>query len=349
MTTNQAPAKSAVVIVNYRTPALALAAARALQSERADNPGLHVVIVDGGSGDTSPEVLRAGVAEPALADWVELLALPINGGFGWANNQAIQRLLQSEDAPDYIHVLNPDTEVEPGAVTALRKVFEQHPRCGAVGSLLLNDDGSLSGSAFSAMSPLRELVRGTRIEALRRLFGIKPMLVTGPNEADWLTGASVMFRSTALKQAGLFDTGFFLYFEEVELMWRLSKAGWSMRHEPHSRVRHIGGAATGVNYGRATARTLPALPRYWFEARRRMYALTRGRTGAIVAGSCWVAGHGVFLARRAIGLGGGHLPVTNEARDLLRHGIIPSARDLQAHVTRWDDPVDQPPAWMANR
>ncbi|WP_242139337.1 MULTISPECIES: glycosyltransferase family 2 protein [unclassified Sphingomonas] len=347
MTEAAVSTKIAVIIVNYRTPALALSAARALIPERAGNPTLRVVIVDGGSGDNSADVLQAGVVDPALAGWVDVLALPINGGFGWANNQAIQRLLQSDDAPDYFHVLNPDTEVEPGAVSALRDVLDRHPRCGAVGSLLLNEDGSLSGSAFGAMSPLRELVRGARLDAMRRVLGIKPMLVTEPGEADWVTGASTMFRGAALKQAGLFDTGFFLYFEEVELMWRLAKAGWSIRHEPVSRVRHIGGASTGINYDRKVARTLPPLPRYWYEARRRMYARTRGRTGAILAGSYWVVGHALFLARRTVGLGGKHVPVANEARDLLRHGILPSAADLRPHVARWDDAIDQPPAWMA--
>ncbi|MDN4630833.1 glycosyltransferase family 2 protein [Sphingomonas sp. PsM26] len=344
-----AATRVAVIIVNYRTPDLALAAARALMPDRADNPGLRVVIVDGGSGDTSAEVIRAGVADPALSDWVELLALPINGGFGWANNQAIQRLSQSADAPDYFHVLNPDTEVEPGAVTTLRKVLDSHPRCAAVGSLLLNADGSESGSAFGNMSPLRELVRGSRVNALGRMLGVKPMLVTEPGEADWVTGASTMFRATALKQAGLFDTGFFLYFEEVELMFRLVKAGWTIRHEPASRVRHIGGASTGVNYERKAAKALPPLPRYWYEARRRMYARTHGRTGAMLANGFWVAGHGLYLVRRAVGLGGSHLPVANEARDLLRHGMLPSKADLQPHVARWDDPIDQPPAWMAKR
>jgi hypothetical protein len=339
----------AVIIVNYRTPALALAAARALIPERADNPTLRVVIVDGGSGDDSPEVLRAGVADADLAGWVELLPLPINGGFGWANNQAMQRLLQSGDAPDYFHVLNPDTEVEPGAVSTLRAVLDDIPRCGAVGSVLLNPDNSLSGSAFGDMSPLRELVRGSRLEVLRRVFRLKPMLVTEPGEADWVTGASTMFRAAALKQSGLFDTGFFLYFEEVELMWRLVRAGWTIRHEPASRVRHIGGASTGVNYDPKARRTLPPLPRYWFEARRRMYARTRGRTGAILANGYWLAGHGLYLARRAVGLGGHHVPVANEGRDVLRHGILPTTTDLAPHVTRWDDPIDQPPAWMKAR
>lgn len=339
-------AKVAVVIVNYRTPELALSGARSALVERSDNPGLRVVIVDGGSGDGSADVLRTGVADPMLADWVELLALPINGGFGWANNQAIQRLLQSDDAPDYIHVLNPDAEVEPGAISALRDVLDHHPRCAAVGSVLINDDGSLSGSAFEAMTPLRELIRGARLDVLRRILRVKPLVVTEPGEAVWVTGASTMFRAAALKQAGLFDTGFFLYFEEVELMARLKQAGWNIRHEPASRVRHIGGASTGINYDRKALRTLPPLPKYWYEARRRMYALTHGRRGAALAGVFWLTGHGLFLARRAVGLGGKHLPIANEARDVLRHGIRPAPVDLQPHVVRWDEPVDQPPGWM---
>ena len=80
-----------------------------------------------------------------------------------------------------------------------------------------------------------------------------------------------------------------------------------------------------------------------------VYARTHGRTGATLANGFWIAGHGVYLLRRAIGLGGQHLPVANEGRDLLRHGMLPSKADLQPHVAWWNDPIDQPPAWMATR
>ena len=158
------PPTIVVIIVNYRTATMALSTARALSGERASNPGLRVMIVDGNSEDGSAESLAAGAADSALADWVSVVPLAINGGFGWANNQAILRALQTRPPPDFVHILNPDTEIEPGAVTELAKVLQAHPRCAAVGSVLINDDGSVSGSAFRYHSLGREFVRGSRTE-----------------------------------------------------------------------------------------------------------------------------------------------------------------------------------------
>ncbi len=110
-------ASVAAVMVNFRTPDLALDAARALASARAEFPDLRLVIADGFSQDDSVERLEAGVAGSDLAEWVTVLPLAVNGGFGWANNQAMLRLMQSDSPPDYIYLLNPDTQVTPGAVT----------------------------------------------------------------------------------------------------------------------------------------------------------------------------------------------------------------------------------------
>lgn len=339
-------ARVAVVIVNFRTPDMALAAARALAGERAVNPGLRVMIVDGGSGDGSAERLAEGLGDPALVDWVSVVPLAINGGFGWANNQGMLRLLQSDAPPDYIHLLNPDTVVEPGAVSALREALDADPRCGAVGSLLLNDDGSPSGSAFSFMSVGSEFARGLRTDAIRRRLGIAPSMIEQAGVVDWATGASIMLRADALRQAGMFDTGFFLYFEEVELCWRLRQAGWSVRHEPRSRVRHVGGVSTGIDYGRDHAEQRPALPRYWFASRRRMFARTIGSAGAVAAGIAWLIGHGLYLMRSAARIGKRQRLNRHEARDLLAYGLIPDAVDLSPCVTRCDDALGQPPGWM---
>src|SRR5205085_5129549 len=102
-----------VVIVNYRTAALTVQCLAALKGEKALLPRLKAIVVDGGSGDGSADELAKAIGHPDYADWVSLLALPINGGFGWANNQAILTLAGSDTPPDFIHLLNPYTEVEP--------------------------------------------------------------------------------------------------------------------------------------------------------------------------------------------------------------------------------------------
>ncbi len=102
-----------------------------------------------------------------------------------------------------------------------------------------------------------------------------------------ITGASVMFRSAALRQTGLFDDGFFLYFEEVELMHRMAKAwlGTLVRsREPRHGTSGRQPVASGIQ---AAVRSLPA---YRYEARRRYFVRTNGVAGLFAANLAWIAG-----------------------------------------------------------
>ena len=333
-----------VVIVNYRTPDLAVAAVRSVAGERERLPRLRAVVVDGGSGDGSAERLAERLAGEASEGWARLLPLPINGGFGWANNQAILTELSRPDPPDFILLLNPDAAVMPGAIAALAGHLVAHPKAGAAGAQLIDQHGVAQSSAHHFPSILGEFVRATRTGAVRRLLGsagdVLP-IAERPCRADWVSGASVMLRSAALRETGLFDNGFFLYFEEVELMWRLRQAGWETWHVPAAQVRHIEAASTGVTH--AAAR----MPSYWFQSQRRFFALTRGRAGAVAALAAWSAGHLIWLARKALRLGGGPRS-PGIGRDRLRHGW-PSRADAAPAPTRADAPPGTPPAWMRGR
>lgn len=337
----------AVVIVNYRTPELVLSCLRSMATERSALPTLRVTIVDNLSGDHSVDLLSSELASSEFADWVTFLSLPHNGGFGWGNNQAILHLLRSEPPPDAVLLLNPDTRIEPGAIVALVRDMEQRPDAGAIGSQLVNQDGTLSGSAFRFPTIGREFMRGCGVAAVGRMLGITPTLIplgeTGP--VDWVTGASVLLRTRALRDAGLFDTGFFLYFEEVELMHRFARHGWKCYHCPSSRVIHIAGAATGVVDGRSGSDRPP--PDYVFQARRRFFSLAHGPGRALLANLAWLAGD---LTGRILAF---VVPGRNSSRSrlervqLLRVGLRASARDTRPAIARADDAPGQLPEWMA--
>ena len=332
----------AIVIVNYRTPEMTLASVRTLAIERVTMPDLRVVVVDGGSGDGSADALRAGLA---AYDWVELLALDFNGGFGWANNQAMLRLLQGDDPPAFIHLLNPDAVIMPGAVVALRDTMTAHPRCAAVGSQLLGGDGSKAGCAFRFPSVAREFFRGCQMNRVGKAIGLPEGILRPdvPAEVDWVTGASVMLRAEALRAVGLFDTGFFLYFEEVELMHRLTRAGWTVRFAPDSRVLHIGGAATGMAGAELHERDV--IPDYMFASRRRFFTQVYGATGARNATLAWLAGNRVLRTVKRLGILKDRPPAQAERTGMHRHGISASLIDNTPAVTNWNDPPGTLPAW----
>lgn len=339
----------AVVTVNYRTADLTELCIAALAEEREALPRLRGVVVDGASGDGSADRLAKTFSRPEYVDWVEFLPMPINGGFGWANNQGIRALLGSEPPPDYIQLLNPDAEVMPGAVSSLVDYLDGNPRAAAVGSQLIDPDGTPAGSAFSFPSIRGEFSRGARTGALDRLLRVPPISIetSKPMEVDWVTGGSVMFRVEALRQVGLFDEGFFLYNEEIELMWRLRKAGWTIATEPRSRVRHVGGVATGVHDREVPGPVEPRRPAYLYRSRARFFGVTRGRTGAAGAFAAFLAGHLIWKVRRLLHISSGK-PVDHEFRDHVSIGR-PRRSDFTAAVGSPDGKIGQSPAWMERR
>ncbi len=336
------------ILVNYRTPDLTVGCLRALAGERAALPGLDAIVVDGGSGDDSAERLAAALSTPEFADWVRFVPLAFNGGFGWANNQAIRRALSGAEPPDAVYLVNPDAEPEPGALVRLVETLTTHPEAASAGSLLLSPEGEALGSAFRFPTLAREFLRGANTPALERLMRVPPVMVAGqvPQATDWVTGASVLLRAEALRQVGLFDEGFFLYFEEVELMHRLRRAGWTNRFVPASRVRHVGGASTGVTDGNSAQRRLPD---YWFRSRRRFFARAYGPGAARLSALAWIAGFGIWRLRELAGLGRQSAHAPAELADLRRNGLAPVALDRQAAIGRWDDPVDRLPAWAEDK
>ena len=119
-------------------------------------------------------------------------------------------------------------------------------------------------------------------------------------EVPWVTGAAVMLRTAALADAGLFDEGFFLYFEETELMRRLRAHGWTVWHEPAALVVHEGGAATQIRDPETGMPYRRPLPAYWYEARRRYFTLGYGRMHGLGAGLAWLAGRGWWRLRQLV-------------------------------------------------
>lgn len=237
----------AVVIVHYNTPDLLRGCLRSLRDCAVP---LQVVVVDNASTNRAVEGL-AGEFPAARFAWNTE-----NRGYAAANNQGI-RLLRSaapqEEAlgaglPSAILLLNPDTVVQRGALEALTAFLESHPRVGAVGPRLLNPDGSLQENAFSfptlPMSffdffPLHGRLYGSRLNGrFPQMRGAEPFPIDHP------LGACLLLRTEALQAVGPLDEGYFVYVEEVDLCYRLKKAGWEVWHVPAARVVHYGGQST---------------------------------------------------------------------------------------------------------
>lgn len=297
-----------IVIVNYNSADLVIQCVRSLQlvSQELDEQSVvELMIVDGGSSDRSADRLESHLDELQVGTGTQLLRLNKNGGFAYANNAAIRRRLSGsgDAAPAFFWLLNPDTIVQPGALSGLLAIAEQNSQAGIIGSKLLYANERFQHSAFRFPSPWTELQGGLQLGLLDRVLpqGLVPMPEhSKPHPADWVSGASFLVRHSVIESVGLLDDRFFLYFEEVEFCYRARQHGWEVWWTPDSCVIHLLGQTSGVDTsGRGPAK-LSRRPAYWFHSRARYFATTRSFFGRLLADLGWLAGH--LLLRLRTGL-----------------------------------------------
>jgi N-acetylglucosaminyl-diphospho-decaprenol L-rhamnosyltransferase len=312
------------IIVNYKSAQLTLGALAALLRE-CDHPSLELeaVVVENASGDAE---LLAREIDARFKGFARLVVSPDNGGFGAGNNLGLSSALAAGKRPRYVYFLNPDTEVRPGAVPELVRFLEQHPRAGIAGSSIEHADGSIWPIAFRFPTPLGELEGGASTGIVSRLLkrhSVARNMGSMPDQVDWISGASMMFRMDTLEDTGGFDEQFFLYYEEIDLCVRARRAGWECWYVPQSRVMHIRGQSTGVT---ALDQKPRRLPKYWFESRRRYFAKNDGYATALAADLAFVVGNGLGLLKRKIK---GEHPTPYLIRDLLRESVLwPQNREV---------------------
>lgn len=290
-----------IVIVNYRTPGLAVDCLRSLASQVECLGGGRVLVMDNASGDGSAERIHAAIGSEGWSEWAEAVALDRNGGFAFGNNAGIRMALAARETADYVMLLNPDTIVRQGAIRALVEFMDSHPDAGIAGSLLETPAGGVDCSAHRIHSPLSELDGGARLGLLSRLLSrhvVSPPMLDVPHPCDWVSGASMLVRRQVIEDIGLMDEGFFLYFEEVDYCWRARRAGWEVWYVPRSRVLHLEGAATGIK----TAAKRRA--GYWYDSRRRFFIKHYGIAGLLLADALWTIGRLSLLLRSVLHLGG---------------------------------------------
>jgi N-acetylglucosaminyl-diphospho-decaprenol L-rhamnosyltransferase len=176
-----------------------------------------------------------------------VVRLPENVGYGRAVNAAVAELPASVA---YILISNPDVRLHPGAVDRLRAALDSDAKLGAVGPKVLNDDGTVYPSARRIPS----LRTGVGHALFSRVWPTNPWTRAyrqenegsdRPRPAGWLSGSCLLVRRSAFEQIGGFDAGYFMYFEDVDLGYRLGRAGWINLYEPGAVVTHVGGTSTG--------------------------------------------------------------------------------------------------------
>ena len=287
-----------IIIVNYRTPRLVVDCLRSLESEIQAEEDCRVVVVENHSQDDSQDQISAAVASQGWEAWVELLTVEQNRGFAAGNNLPLGRMLEADQMPQFVLLLNPDTVVRPGAVRELRRFMERHPEVGIAGSRLEDPDGTPQRSAFRFFGVLSELNGGLSLGIVSKLllrWEVAPPVRDCEHPTDWVAGASMMIRPGVFDSIGLLDDDYFLYYEEVDFCLRARRAGWTCWYVPKSRVVHLVGQATGVTNEKSAVKRLP---RYWFESRRRYFTKNHGPIYRFAADVAFAVGFSLWRLRR---------------------------------------------------
>jgi GT2 family glycosyltransferase len=230
-----------VVIVNWRTRELLRACLRSLRealAERWTAGAAEVIVVDNASGDGSAEMVAGEFPE------VRLFANKENRGYAAGNNQGI-----AAASGRNVMLLNSDTEVSREAVTRLEAFLGERPRCGAVAPMLVHPDGRPQSSLRGFPTPLALLGAVTGLARVApagsALAGYQPReLPAGPATVEQPMTSCLLLRGQALQEVGTFDETFPVFFNDVDLCWRLREAGWEIWFVPEAQVVHHGGAST---------------------------------------------------------------------------------------------------------
>jgi N-acetylglucosaminyl-diphospho-decaprenol L-rhamnosyltransferase len=312
----------AVVIVSYKSAPLTIATLRSLLAQASD-PALRIraIVVDNASGDL-PEISRIATEERWLS-WVTLVAAPQNGGFAYGCNLGIEAAC-STVIPSYVCLLNPDTEVRPGAIKALAQFLETHPQAGIAGPMFETREGRHWNIAFRFPTLLAELEQGLEFSFASRLlqrWRVVREMGAQRETVDWISGAAMMIRPEVFAAIGGLDENYFLCFEETDLCRRARHAGFATWYVPESRVMHIGGVSVRSD-GRER------MPAYWFESRRRYFAISYGIGHAMLIDLVAAAAHLLGAAKRVL-QGRRHSTIRCFVRDLLHHSVLwPRNRDI---------------------
>lgn len=197
----------------------------------------EIIIADNGSTDDSLSFLTEAYPELLHID------LKRNYGFAEGYNQALAQI----DAP-YFLLLNSDVEVTPGWLDPLVELLERDPSVGAVQPKILAYHGrekfEYAGAAGGWLDNLGyPFCRGRIFSVTETDNGQYDEL----QEVFWATGAALLVRSSLYRQLGGFDGDYFAHSEEIDLCWRIKRAGYKIMARPRSVVYHVGGGTLSYN------------------------------------------------------------------------------------------------------
>lgn len=225
--------KLTISIVNYNAGEYLLMCLKSLRdaSKRIE---FDVVVVDNASSDDSLEKAKKNYPEFKFIESKE------NLGYGKAHN-----IVLKQAATPFVLVLNPDTLIYSEALLKILDYMENNPSVGVASPRIEKSDGSLELASHRGFptpwaSFLYYFLKNDR------LYHLTDRDMTKIHEVDSVIGAFMFIRKSALDKAGYFDEDYFLYGEDIDICFRIKKAGYSVMYLPEIKAIHAKGISSGI-------------------------------------------------------------------------------------------------------
>ena len=231
--------KLSIVIVSWNVKKDLVNCLRSI-GENPASESFEVIVIDNASTDSTVEAVRNEFPE------IVVITNSQNLGFAAANNQGIEK-----SRGEYILLLNPDTIVQLNSLNILIEFMDKNEDVGICGPQLSNQDGTVQPSVRGFPTFRGVLYRHTAFRHLRifkneyKTWLMKSFDHKTKMDVDQVMGAAFLLRRTAIDSIGAMDETFFMYYEEVDLCYRMKQAGWRIVFTPEAKITHLGGKSSG--------------------------------------------------------------------------------------------------------
>lgn len=222
-----------VSIVSFNSDEFLLQCLESLKNVK-NEVNFETWVIDNASDDQSIEKVKAKFPD------VNLIENNLNLGFSVANNLALSKFKSR-----YALILNPDTKILPGTLKRMVEFMNQNPQAAAASCRVEKEDGSLDWASHRGFpTPWASFkYYFLKDDSLYHLTNRKMDL---PHEVDSIVGAFFLVRKSVLDAVGLFDEKFFMYGEDLDLCFRIKKAGYKVMYVPDVKVIHYKGISSGI-------------------------------------------------------------------------------------------------------
>jgi len=228
-----------IIIVNYNVKEFLQNLLHSID-KASQNLSSEIIVVDNASDDGSVELLKSKFSS------VKLIENKTNLGFGKANNQAL-KIAKGK----FLLLINPDTVIREDTVKKMIEFLEEQKDAGLAGCKILNPDGSLQlacrrsfpgpWTSFCKVTGLSNLLPNSKMFARYNLTYLNE---NQTYEVDAISGSFMMLKREVYEKLGGFDEQFFMYGEDLDLCYRIQKAGYKVFYVHTTQVIHYKGEST---------------------------------------------------------------------------------------------------------